>query len=344
MDHTPLKDIPFSILNLSPVTQNQTIAESMHNSLDLAQHAEKWGYNRMWLAEHHNIDGIASSATSVLMGYIAGGTSTLRVGSGGIMLPNHAPLAIAEQFGTLETLYPERIDLGLGRAPGSDQLTAMALRRNVNSSDNFPALLEELRSYFEPYDEFSRRVRAIPGEGLDIPVWLLGSSTFSAQLAGQLGLPFAFAGHFAPASMMDALSVYNRVFTPSKVLDKPYAMVGVNVIAADTNEQAEHVASSLYLKFLSLIRNTPGRTQPPVDNIDEVWSQREKMAVNDMLKNTFVGDKETVAAQMDEFVKRTGVQELMINSEAYHHEDRLRSFELIAEAKNLSISEESQTK
>lgn len=344
MDHTPLKDIPFSILNLSPVTQNQTIAESMHNSLDLAQHAEKWGYNRMWLAEHHNIDGIASSATSVLMGYIAGGTSTLRIGSGGIMLPNHAPLAIAEQFGTLETLYPERIDLGLGRAPGSDQLTAMALRRNVNSSDNFPALLEELRSYFEPYDEFSRRVRAIPGEGLDIPVWLLGSSTFSAQLAGQLGLPFAFAGHFAPASMMDALSVYNRVFTPSKVLDKPYAMVGVNVIAADTNEQAEHVASSLYLKFLSLIRNTPGRTQPPVDNIDEVWSQREKMAVNDMLKNTFVGDKETVAAQMDEFVKRTGVQELMINSEAYHHEDRLRSFELIAEAKNLSISEESQTK
>lgn len=343
MDHTPLKDIPFSILNLSPVNQNQTIAESMHNSLDLAQHAEKWGYNRMWLAEHHNIDGIASSATSVLMGYIAGGTSTLRVGSGGIMLPNHAPLAIAEQFGTLETLYPNRIDLGLGRAPGSDQLTAMALRRNVNSSDNFPALLEELRSYFEPYDEFSRRVRAIPGEGLDIPVWLLGSSTFSAQLAGQLGLPFAFAGHFAPASMMDALSVYNRVFTPSKVLDKPYAMVGVNVIAADTNEQAEHVASSLYLKFLSLIRNTPGRTQPPVDNIDEVWSQREKMAVNDMLKNTFVGDKETVAAQMNEFVKQTGIQELMINSEAYHHEDRLHSFKLIAEAKNLSISE-SQTK
>ncbi|RKD73593.1 luciferase family oxidoreductase group 1 [Sinobaca qinghaiensis] len=338
MDHTPLKDIPFSILNLSPVNQNQTIAESMHNSLDLAQHAEKWGYNRMWLAEHHNIDGIASSATSVLMGYIAGGTSTLRVGSGGIMLPNHAPLAIAEQFGTLETLYPDRIDLGLGRAPGSDQLTAMALRRNVNSSDNFPALLEELRSYFEPYDEFSRRVRAIPGEGLDIPVWLLGSSTFSAQLAGQLGLPFAFAGHFAPASMMDALSVYHRVFTPSKVLDKPYAMVGVNVIAADTNEKAEHVASSLYLKFLSLIRNTPGRTQPPVDDINEVWSEREKMAVNDMLKNTFVGDKETVAAKMDEFVKRTGVQELMINSEAYHHEDRLRSFELIAEAKNHPIS------
>ncbi|PLT27464.1 LLM class flavin-dependent oxidoreductase [Peribacillus deserti] len=335
--HKQLRDIKFSVLDLSPILAGGTASDSFKNTLSLAQHAEKWGYTRYWLAEHHNMPGIASSATSVVIGHVAGGTETIRVGSGGIMLPNHAPLVIAEQFGTLESLYPGRIDLGLGRAPGTDQLTAHALRRDRRSDgQDFPEQLEELRNYFKSSEAVGgRHVRAIPGEGQNIPVWLLGSSGFSAQLAGRLGLPFAFASHFSPDNTLPALDLYRRSFTPSDVLDKPYAMVGVNVIAADTEEVARRLATSMQQQFLNLIRNNPVPLQPPVDSMDELWSPYEEAALQQQLGSSIIGDHAGVTEKLQDFLDLTQADEMMVNAQIYDHQARLRSFEIVAEIASL---------
>ncbi|WP_374722425.1 LLM class flavin-dependent oxidoreductase [Peribacillus tepidiphilus] len=328
-----LSDIPFSVLDLSPIVEGGSPSESFRNTLDLARHAEKWGYNRYWLAEHHNMPGIGSSATSVMIGYVAAGTSKIRVGSGGIMLPNHAPLVIAEHFGTLESLFPGRIDLGLGRAPGTDQLTARALRRDRrNDGLDFPEQLEELRAYFNPsLTSGNMHVRAIPGEGLNIPIWLLGSSGFSARLAGELGLPFAFASHFSPENTLPALELYRHHFRPSEVLDEPYAMVGLNVIAADTNDEARRLATSMYQQFLNLLRNNPSRLQPPVDNMDELWSDYEKALVQQQLGSSIIGSPETVKEKLQSFLDDTQADEIMVNAQIYDHQARLRSFEIVTE-------------
>src|SRR6478609_334082 len=292
-----LKDIPISVLDLSPVVEGGTVSDSLRNTLDLAQHAEKWGYNRYWLAEHHNMTGIASSATSVVIGHVAAGTSHIRVGSGGIMLPNHSPLVIAEHFGTLESLFPGRIDLGLGRAPGTDQLTAQALRRDRRSDgSDFPEQLAELQEYFKPASESQMRVKAVPGQGLNIPIWLLGSSGFSAQLSAQLGLPFSFASHFSPNNTMTALNMYRRYFKPSDVLEKPYAMLGVNVIAADTDREAERLATSMQQQGSSI-----------------------------------VGSPETIKVKLEQFIEETEADELMINAQIYDHKARLRSYEIVSQ-------------
>src|SRR4051795_6327634 len=269
------RPVALSILDLAPITQGSDAATALRNSLDLARHAEEWGYKRFWVAEHHNMPGIASAATAVVIGHIAGGTNTIRVGAGGIMLPNHAPLVVAEQFGTLASLYPGRIDLGLGRAPGGDHSTAAALRRNLGSSgDTFPRDLLELLSYFRPAAP-GQAVRAIPGEGLDVPIWLLGSSDFSARLAAELGLPFAFASHFAPDYLYPALELYRSHFEPSERLVEPYAMVGVNVIAADTDAEARRLFTSLQQQFLNMVRGRPGQLPPPVDDMDGLWNAAE---------------------------------------------------------------------
>lgn len=326
-----LSDIPFSILDLAHITVGGSPAESFQRSLDLAQHGEKWGYHRFWLAEHHNMPGIASSATSVVIGYVAGGTNTIRVGSGGIMLPNHSPLVIAEQFGTLEAMYPGRIDLGLGRAPGSDQQTAMALRRDPrNNGQDFPNQLAELTMYLDPTSAHNR-VRAIPGEGATIPIWLLGSSGFSATLAAELGLPFSFASHFSPDYMLPAISRYRSYFKPSKVLEKPHVMVAVNVYAADTVEEAKKIATSHQQQSLQLIRNTPGRLAPPVETMDGMWSEYEKEAVMQKLKHTIIGSHDEVKRGLEAFVKKTEADEIIIVTSAYDHKARLRSFEIVAE-------------
>ncbi|WP_342515028.1 LLM class flavin-dependent oxidoreductase [Sporosarcina sp. FSL K6-1522] len=324
-----------SVLDLSPINEDSHARQSFKNSVELAQHVEKWGFNRYWLAEHHNMPGIGSSATSVLIGHIAGATNSIRVGSGGIMLPNHAPLVIAEQFGTLESIYPGRIDLGLGRAPGSDQATAYALRRTLQSSGNdFPEQLAELQAYFEPNRD--ARVRAFPGEGLDIPIWLLGSSGFSAQLAAQEGLPFSFASHFAPAYTMQALQLYHQNFKPSKYLQEPYAMLGVNIIAAETDEKAHWLATSQQQQFLSLTRGTPTRLQPPIDNMNEVWSAQERVAIEQTLdsRSTIVGSPETVREKLMRLIQETKANELIINSQIFDQEERLRSYEIVAEMMN----------
>ncbi|WP_153126835.1 LLM class flavin-dependent oxidoreductase [Peribacillus tepidiphilus] len=328
-----LSDIPFSVLDLSPIVEGGSPSESFRNTLDLARHAEKWGYNRYWLAEHHNMPGIGSSATSIMIGYVAAGTSKIRVGSGGIMLPNHAPLVIAEQFGTLESLFPGRIDLGLGRAPGTDQLTARALRRDRrNDGLDFPEQLEELRSYFNPsLTSGNMHVRAIPGEGLNIPIWLLGSSGFSARLAGELGLPFAFASHFSPENTLPALELYRHHFRPSEVLDEPYAMVGLNVIAADTDDEARRLATSMYQQFLNLLRNNPSRLQPPVDNMDKLWSDYEKAFVQQQLGSSIIGSPETVKEKLQSFLDDTQADEIMVNAQIFDHQARLHSFEIVAE-------------
>ncbi|WHX29161.1 LLM class flavin-dependent oxidoreductase [Brevibacillus agri] len=328
-----LRDIPLSVLDLAPIVEGSTAAQSFQNSLDLAQKVEKWGFHRYWLAEHHAMPSVASSATAVLIGHIAGGTSTMRVGSGGIMLPNHAPLIIAEQFGTLESLYPGRIDLGLGRAPGADQRTARALRRDLRiGGDDFPELLEELREYLRPRtSDNAGALRAIPGEGLNIPIWLLGSSDFSARLAGLLGLPFAFAGHFSPNYTLPALQTYRHCFRPSDVLSEPYAMVGVNVMAADTDELAERLATSHYQAFLNLIRGDLKPIQPPVDNMDELWSEFEKMSVQAQLHSSIIGSPDTVKQKLQELLEATQADELMITTQMYRHEDRVRSFEIVAD-------------
>ena len=328
-----LKDIPFSILDLVPVLAGNTIAQSFSNSLSLAQKAEQYGYKRFWMSEHHNMEGVASSATVVLIGYIAGNTTTIRVGSGGIMLPNHAPLVVAEQFGSLETLYPQRIDLGLGRAPGTDHLTTMALRRDMKGSvDDFPANVLELRKYFS--NDNAGKVKAVPGNGLQVPIWLLGSSTYSAQLAGMLGLPFAFASHFAPALLPTALKLYRESFQPSDTLKQPYVMACVNVIAADTNEQADHLATSLYTFFLNVVRGTSYPLQQPVDDLDAVWNEGEEHAVKQMLAYSFIGGADKVANEMQDFLNTTQVDEIMVVSNIFDHTARLRSYEIVSQIKD----------
>ncbi|USK68442.1 LLM class flavin-dependent oxidoreductase [Peribacillus asahii] len=326
-----LSNIKFSILDLAQITVGGLPVESFQHSADLAQHAEKWGYHRYWLAEHHNMPGIASSATSVVIGYVANATKTIRVGSGGIMLPNHSPLVIAEQFGTLEAMYPGRIDLGLGRAPGSDQQTAVALRRDPrNQGQDFPEQLAELRMYLDPASR-NNRVRAIPGEGQDIPIWLLGSSGFSAVLAAELGLPFSFASHFSPENMQLALARYRQYFKPSEVLDEPHVMVAVNVYAADTMEEAQRIATSHQQQFLNLIRNTPGQLPPPVDSMENLWSEYEKSLVMKQLQNTIIGTHEEVKKRLEDLAQNTNADEIIIATTTYNHQARLRSFEIVAE-------------
>ncbi|MBN6185442.1 LLM class flavin-dependent oxidoreductase [Aneurinibacillus sp. BA2021] len=328
-----LGGIPFSVLDLSPIVEGGTAADALRNTLDLARHAEAWGYTRYWLAEHHNMQGIASSATSVVIGHVAAGTSSIRVGAGGIMLPNHAPLVIAEQFGTLESLFPGRIDLGLGRAPGTDQITAHALRRDRRSDGHdFPEQLAELRAYFDPsLAEGPGRVHAVPGEGLRVPIWLLGSSGFSARLAGQLGLPFAFASHFSPENTLPALELYRNSFEPSDVLTEPYAMVGVNVIAADHDDTAQWLATSMQQQFLNLMRNHPGKLQPPVENIHELSSEYERAVLHKQLRTSVIGGPEAVREKLAAFIHETQADEIMVNAQIYDHQARLRSFEIVAE-------------
>jgi luciferase family oxidoreductase group 1 len=322
--------IPFSILDLAPITEGSTAAESFRNSLDLAQHGERWGYNRFWLAEHHGMPGIASAATSVLMCYVANGTSTIRVGAGGIMLPNHSPLVIAEQFGTLESLFPGRIDLGLGRAPGSDHTTARALRRNLASdADEFPQDVVELMDYFAGSPR--RSVRAVPGAGLHVPIWILGSSLFGAQLAAALGLPYAFASHFAPQMMMQAIDIYRSTFRPSAQLDKPYVMLGFNVFAAPTDEEAQYLATSMQQAFVSLRSGRPTQLKPPVRGYLEQLGLPERMMLDSVLSCSAIGAPGTVAQQLKAFVERTGADELMITSQIFDHAARLRSYEITAD-------------
>jgi len=323
--------IPLSVLDLAPIVQGSDASVALRNSLDLARHAERWGYRRFWLAEHHGMAGIASAATAVVIAHVAGGTSTIRVGAGGIMLPNHSPLVIAEQFGTLESLFPGRIDLGLGRAPGSDQIVARALRRPPTAGDTFPQDVVELMTYFEP-ESAGQRVRAVPGVGLDVPIWILGSSLFGAQLAAELGLPFAFASHFAPAMLLDAAEMYRVRFRPSAQLEQPYFMVGVNIIAADTDAEARRLATTQQMSFTNIFRGARGLSQPPIDDIETYWSPSEKVQAMRMLARSIIGSPETVRAGIDALVAETGADELMIVSDVYDHQKRLRSFELIAEA------------
>ncbi|HWC00333.1 MAG TPA: LLM class flavin-dependent oxidoreductase [Bryobacteraceae bacterium] len=317
----------YSILDLCSVKEGSDAAESFRNSLDLAQHAERWGYTRFWLAEHHNMEGIASSATSVLVGHVAGGTETIRVGSGGVMLPNHAPLVIAEHYGTLATLYPGRIDLGIGRAPGSDRATAHALRRSLEREEDFPLQVRELLGYLGPA-QTGQVVRAIPGQGTNVPVWLLGSSTYSAQLAAAMGLPFAFAAHFAPQDMEEALLLYRRRFQPSPYLDEPYAAVGIPLVAADTDEEACRLATSPYQRFLRLIRGQRLLTPPPVDSMDGLWTPQERALVEMRLGAAIVGGPETVAARIALLLREVQVDEIIFVSDLFHHADRLRSYEI----------------
>ncbi|GHB21854.1 LLM class flavin-dependent oxidoreductase [Salinicola rhizosphaerae] len=323
-----LADIPLSVLDLAPITLDGTPAETFRNSVDLVQHAERLGYNRYWLAEHHNIDGIASAATSVLIGHLAGATSTIRIGSGGIMLPNHPPLVIAEQFGTLETLYPGRIDLGLGRAPGSDGITMQAMRRDPRAGINdFPDRLDELRRYLGESVP-GQRVRAIPGESTHVPIWLLGSSGFSAQLAARLGLPFAFAGQFAPGYMIEALHLYREGFQPG-VLDNPHAMIGIPLVAADSDDRARFLATTQQQKFLNLIRGKSTRTRPPVEALD--WSPQEQAMVAQNLGAAVVGGPGSIRQQLDELLATTGADEIMVNTDCFDHADRVRSYEILAD-------------
>lgn len=338
-----LATTPLSVLDLAPIKEGRTIAQTFQETLDLAQHAEAWGYKRYWLAEHHNLASVACSATSVLIGYVAQGTSTIRVGSGGIMLPNHAPLVIAEQFGTLESLYPGRIDLGLGRAPGTDFPTMRALRRDLRNGDNFPELLAELRDLFAA-PKANQTVRALPGAGLNIPIWLLGSSGFSAQLAGHLGLPFSFAGHFAPENTLAALDIYRRSFQPSEVLDHPYTMVGVPVLAADTDDEARHLSTTEYINVLRLIRNQLAPLSPPVDSVEGLASSFEQAAITSKRAAAIIGSRETVRGKLEVFLEETRTDELIITSNPYEHKTRLRSYELIAEIARESAAENDQSR
>jgi luciferase family oxidoreductase group 1 len=327
----PSQSIPFSILDLSFVREGETSREALRDTRELAQHAERWGYRRFWLAEHHNMPGIASAATAVALGYVAEGTSTIRVGSGGVMLPNHAPLVVAEQFGTLESLYPGRIDLGLGRAPGTDGLTARALRRDmVGSADTFPQDVQELQAYFRAVEP-GQKVQAVPGAGLNVPIWLLGSSGFSARLAAILGLPFAFASHFAPDFLHAALDLYRREFQPSKTLDRPYAMVAANVFVADTDAEARRLFTSAQMGFLALHRGQPGMLQPPVDSMDDIWTPAERAGVDRALRYSYVGSPETVRKGLDGLIADTEADEIIAVARIYDQTARLRSFELLAQ-------------
>ena len=324
-----LSVIPFSVLDLSPIVLGGDASQAFRNSLDLAQHAERWGYKRYWMAEHHNMPGIASAATSVVIAHVAGGTKTIRVGSGGIMLPNPAPLVIAEQFGTLEALFPGRIDLGLGRAPGTDQRTAQALRRYFEAADSFPQDVMELQAYFRPVEP-GQAVRAVPGAGLDVPIWILGSSLFGAQLAAALGLPFAFASHFAPDHLMEALDVYRHQFKPSEALERPYAMAGLSVVAADTDAEAKRLFTSLQQGWINLRRGQPGLLQPPLDSVKGVWSEAEVARLTHGLRMAVVGSPETVRNGIRSFMEATKVDEIIFTGQIYDHRARLRSFEIVA--------------
>jgi len=328
--NTSFLSIPYSVLDLATVSEGADLTNTFAKSLDLAQHVERLGYNRYWLSEHHNMISVASSATSILIGYIAGGTKKMRVGSGGIMLPNHSPLAVAEQFGTLESLYPGRIDLGLGRAPGTDQLTAMELRGNrFNAANDFPGDIIKLQTYFSK-ENSNAKVRAIPGEGQEIPIWILGSSTDSAELAAYFGLPYAFATHFAPGQFLSALKIYRENFRPSQFLQKPYLMACVNVVAADSNEEANLLATSLYQMFIGIITGKRKRLQPPVSNMDELWTEYEREAANQMLAYSFIGNPEKIKKEVNEFVKMTAINEIMVISNIYEQRAKLRSYELFA--------------
>ncbi len=332
-----LKETPISVLDLAPISAGGTAGDALRRTLDLAQHAERWHYHRYWVAEHHNMAGIASAATSVVIGYVAAGTSTIRIGSGGVMLPNHAPLLIAEQFGTLESLYPGRIDLGLGRAPGTNPPTVRALRRDIRShGQDFPQMLGELREFFDESAENPSNpgVTAVPGHGLKVPLWLLGSSDFSAHLAGSLGLPFAFAGQFAAENTHIALRVYRENFQPSSTLSEPFAMLGVNVMAAETDEKARFLSTTSQQKFLQMVRGQIQATQmqPPVESMMRLYGdEREKLWVEHRLQSSIVGGPERIKEQLQALLDSTQANELIIQSEAFHHADRLRSYEIVAD-------------
>lgn len=329
MEDKLIENIPFSILDLAPITEGNNAATTFKNSLRLAKRVEQLGYKRYWLAEHHNMESVASSATSVLIGYIAGGTQSIRVGSGGIMLPNHAPLIVAEQFGTLASLYPDRIDLGLGRAPGTDQVTARALRRNyMESVQDFPDDVMALQTYFSK-ENSSSKVRAIPGEGLDVPIWILGSSTDSARLAAHLGLPYAFASHFAPNHFLTAIELYRNNFRRSKHLAKPYVMACVNVIAADSNAEAQRLATSFFQLATGIITGRRRPLQPPVESMDGLWGDYEEAAVMQMMKYTFIGDRERIGRELAYFQKHTQLDELMVTSHIYDPDARIHSYEVL---------------
>ncbi|MEO9023329.1 MAG: LLM class flavin-dependent oxidoreductase [Ginsengibacter sp.] len=324
-------NIPFSLLELATVSEGNVPADTFIKVRDLAQHVEKYGYKRFWLSEHHNMISVASSATSILIGYVAGGTSSMRVGSGGIMLPNHSPLAVAEQFGTLESIYPGRIDLGLGRAPGTDQLTARALRGDFyNNAQEFPQNILALQTYFSEKNS-NAKVRAIPGEGLNIPIWILGSSTDSAQLAAALGLPYAFASHFAPAQFEASIKLYRKNFRPSQYLQEPYVMACVNMIAADTDAEAKRLATSLYQMFIGIVTGVRKLLQPPVDSMDEIWSDYEKELTGQMLAISFVGSPATIKNDMKDFIDQTKINEIMVISNMYDQKAKLYSYHLFAE-------------
>ena len=321
--------VPLSILDLVRVTEGTDARGALENARDLAAHAEGWGYRRIWVAEHHNMPGIASAATSLVIAHIAAGTKTIRVGAGGIMLPNHAPLVIAEQFGTLALLFPDRIDLGLGRAPGTDQLTVRALRRPPAAAENFPQDVLELQALLAPARP-DQAIRAVPGAGTQVPLWILGSSNFGAMLAAELGLPYAFASHFAPQQLMPALELYRSRFKPSAQQDRPHAMVGVNVIAADSDREARRLATTQQMSFVDIFRGSRGLSRPPIDDIESYWSPMEKARVMQMLARSIIGSPDTVRAGIEALVLETGADELIVVSDVYDHAARLRSFELIA--------------
>lgn len=326
---------PLSILELVRVTEETDARGALDNARDLAAHAENWGYNRIWVAEHHNMRGIASAATSIVLAHIAAGSSKIRVGAGGIMLPNHAPYIIAEQFGTLERLYPGRIDLGLGRAPGTDQLTLRALRRAPESAENFPQDVLELQAFLAEAGP-NQRIEAVPAAGTNVPLWILGSSNFGAMLGAELGLPYSFASHFAPDLLLQALEIYRARFKPSEQLQQPYAMVGVNIIAAETDAEARRLATTQQMSFVNMFRGARGLSQPPIDDIENYWSLSEKAQVQRMLARSIVGSPETVRRGIAALVEETRADELIVVSDVYDHALRLRSFELIAEAAGLS--------
>ena len=328
-----LKDIPFSVLDLVPSVEGKDHKTSMNYSLELAQHIEKLGYHRIWISEHHNTESLLSSATPIIMGYIAQGTKSIRVGSGGIMLPNHVPLVVAEQIGTLATLYPNRIDLGLGRAPGTDQITAKALRRDkIETVNDFPREVQELQFYLGDRLE-DAQVRAIPGQGTNVPIYILGSSTFSAQLAGALGLPYVFASHFAPAHLLEALALYRERFQISEQIQRPYTMAGVNVVVADTDEEAEYLATSGYRFKLNIIKNHRVPLPLPVKSMENMWNVLEEAQVKNMAKYSFIGSKETVRKGLEKFVEDTGVDELIISTYVHDQEKKLYSYKLLSELK-----------
>lgn len=330
--------IPLSILELVRVTEAVDARGAMDNARDLAAHAEAWGYQRIWVAEHHNIQGIASAATSLVISHIAAGTQRIRVGAGGIMLPNHAPLVVAEQFGTLARLYPGRIDLGLGRAPGTDGMTMRALRVNPENAQRFPQDVLELQHYFSP-EAATGAVQAVPAAGTKVPLWILGSSLFGGALAGELGLPYAFASHFAPQMLMQALATYRDRFKPSEQLDRPYAMVGVNVIAADTYAEARRLHTTQQMSFANLLRGARRLSQPPIDDIEEYWSPAEKAQAQQMLARSIVGSPATVRAGLRKLIEETAADELIIVSDVFDHQARLHSFELIAQCAGVGAAD-----